>query len=71
MAGEIKEAVKEVKGKRKESILVTTKGFQHTMLKHTPKSCLNETPVKSAGLQREYSLVRSCFSSGPIYSAAL
>lgn len=37
MAGEIKEAVKEVKGERKESILVTTKGFQHTMLKTHPQ----------------------------------
>lgn len=37
------------------------------MREHThPKTCLNETAVKSTGLQREYSLERSSYSSGPI-----
>lgn len=41
------------------------------MLEHTPKSCLNEAPVKSTGLQRESSLVRSSYSSGLISSTVL
>lgn len=38
------------------------------MLEHTPKSSLNETPVKCTALQREYSLTRSSYDSGLIFS---
>lgn len=34
---------------------------------NTPMSCLNETSVKSSGLQREYSSMRSSYCSGPIF----